>query len=324
MDSKNVDKIISKILKGDRYALSRGITIVESDLSSHQAVRSRLISACLRAPRNSKRIGISGAPGVGKSTFIDCFGSLLIDKGHRVAVLAIDPSSQSSKGSILGDKTRMKNLLKSENAYIRPSPNASYLGGIAKSSFESAILCEAAGFDIILVETVGVGQSEIQARHMVDVFLLLLQPATGDSLQALKKGIAEIADILIIHKADGALLDNAKTSATYYSSALKMMSGLKTQDIPVLLASSLNGTGMKSIWDQIVHRMEDLDIEVVRRRQRLYWFEEHIRDGLLQTVFSRFAANIEAKKIEIMDDQLTYYAAAEDFLNLISDMLNKK
>ncbi|HPF01261.1 MAG TPA: methylmalonyl Co-A mutase-associated GTPase MeaB [Bacteroidales bacterium] len=247
------DELHEGILSGNRVLLSRAITLIESSKHDHQALAQALIEKCLPHSGNSIRIGITGVPGVGKSTFIESFGNHLTAIGKKVAVLAIDPSSQISKGSILGDKTRMEKLSSNPDAFIRPSPSAGTLGGVAQKTRESIVLCEAAGFDIIIVETVGVGQSETAARSMVDFFLLLQLPGAGDELQGIKRGIMEMADAIFVNKAEGDYLNKAKIAAAEIKNALHLMpahqSGWITQ---VGLCAALSGKGIGEVWDTIL------------------------------------------------------------------------
>ena len=230
------------ILSGNRRVLSQAITLVESTLESDQILASELVQSVIANTGRSIRIGITGVPGVGKSTFIEAFGKLLLDLGKRVAVLAIDPSSQLTRGSILGDKTRMENLSADKRAFIRPSPSGTTLGGVSGKTREAMLLCEAAGFDVILVETVGVGQSETAVKNMVDYFLLLMLAGAGDELQGIKKGIMEMADGLVIHKSDGENLDLAKKAKTNYQNALHLLPESERGWYPsVILASSITG-----------------------------------------------------------------------------------
>ena len=220
---------INKLLNGDMRTLSKAITLTESSLQSHQNEAENLIESILEHTGKSKRIGISGTPGVGKSSFIEKLGLKLIENGHKVAVLAIDPSSPVSGGSILGDKTRMEKLSQNKNAYIRPTPSSGTLGGVAQKSREAMLLCEAAGYDIILIETVGVGQSEVEVSNLVDIFTVMLLPGGGDELQGIKKGIIEIADCILINKADGDNVERAQTTKREYQSALNIVSSMESR-----------------------------------------------------------------------------------------------
>jgi LAO/AO transport system kinase len=236
---------------GDRRALARAITLVESTRADHRNDAAELLDALMPGVGNATRVGISGAPGAGKSTFIEALGMHLIDAGHRVAVLAVDPSSTRSGGSILGDKTRMEELSRRPEAYIRPSPSGGTLGGVARRTREGMLVCEAAGFDVVLVETVGVGQSEVAVAGMVDLFLLLLSPGAGDDLQGVKRGIVELADLVVVNKADGALLDLARHTASDYTHALHLVGNAE-----VLLASAREGTGIGEVWTAVHERVQ--------------------------------------------------------------------
>lgn len=244
--------IADGVRHGHRQALARAITLVESTRSDHRARATEILESLMDATGNSTRIGISGAPGVGKSRFIDTLGRYLIDRGHRVGVLAVDPSSSLSGGSILGDKTRMEELARRREAFIRPSPAGRTLGGVARRTREAMLLCEAAGFDVIIVETVGVGQSETMVADMTDVFLLLLQPGGGDELQGIKRGIVELADIVVVNKADGELEAEARRTAVQYASALSLLRPrTQTWNVPVETCSAITGKGVAEVWAQV-------------------------------------------------------------------------
>jgi LAO/AO transport system kinase len=248
-----VDDYVDGILRGDRTILSQAITLVESSLPEHYDLAQAVVERCLPASSRSVRVGITGVPGAGKSTFIDTFGSLLTQRyGRRLAVLAIDPSSQQSGGSIMGDKTRMEQLSTDPDAFIRPSPSAGTLGGVARKTRESIILCEAAGFDTILVETVGVGQSETAAHSMVDFFLVLMLAGAGDELQGIKRGIMEMADTIVITKADGSNVRKADTARVEYKNALHLFPPAPSKWSPrVMTCSSLEKTGIAEIWETV-------------------------------------------------------------------------
>ncbi len=249
----SLDDYVEGILKGDRVILSRAITMIESANPDHFEMAQAIIERCLPHSGNSLRVGITGVPGVGKSTFIESFGTMLTGMGHKLAVLAIDPSSERTKGSILGDKTRMEALSVDPNAFIRPSPSGSTLGGVARKTRESIILCEAAGFDVILVETVGVGQSETVVKSMVDFFLLLMLAGAGDELQGIKRGIMEMADGLIINKADGDNKAKAVGAQAQYRAALKLFPKNENQwTVPVEICSALEGFAIDKVWSMIL------------------------------------------------------------------------
>lgn len=278
--------LAQRIRAGERPALARGITLVESSRADHQAQAQELLTLLLPDTGRAVRLGLSGAPGVGKSTFTEAFGRFLTGRGHKVAVLAIDPSSSVSGGSILGDKTRMELLARDPNAFIRPSPAGRTLGGVARRTREAMLLTEAAGFDVVLIETVGVGQSETAVADMVDMFLLLLSPGGGDELQGIKRGIMELADLVVVNKADGELLPAAKRASMEYKAALHLMRPKSAHWQPdVLLASALNGIGIEEIWTAVEthHRaLSDAgEIESHRAQQAQAWMWTEIREGLL-------------------------------------------
>jgi LAO/AO transport system kinase len=262
--------------------LSRAITLVESTLEDDQLLAGQVMEGILPFSGRSIRIGITGVPGVGKSTFIERFGKLIVEKGLKLAVLAVDPSSQQSLGSILGDKTRMESLAADKRAYIRPSPAGRALGGVSAKTREAMLICEAAGFDVILIETVGVGQSETAVRGMVDFFLLLMLAGAGDELQGIKKGIIEMCDALVINKADGLNLEAAKRAKREYANALHLFQARESGWNPkVMLCSGLEGTGLGDIWEAIEEYRSAMQQngfwELNREGQRVEWFHDHIR-----------------------------------------------
>lgn len=284
--------LAAEILAGQRRALARAITLVESTRPDHRAAAEALMAELLPAAGRSVRIGISGIPGAGKSTFIEAFGGHLIEQGHKVAVLAVDPSSPRSGGSLLGDKTRMERLSRDDRAFIRPTPTGGSLGGVARRTQDAILLCEAAGFDRVLVETVGVGQSEIAVANMVDMFLLLLVPGGGDELQGLKKGIVEIADAVVVNKADGDLAAAAERAVRDYRTALHLLRGISPAwTVPVLRCSALTGEGIAAVGDTVeafVAAMgETGDFTAKRSEQALRWLWQEVSEELL----SRFRAD---------------------------------
>ncbi|KMK67937.1 methylmalonyl Co-A mutase-associated GTPase MeaB [Puniceibacterium sp. IMCC21224] len=278
----------TQILAGERRALARAITLVESGRSDHRAQATNLLETLRGHGRTALRIGLSGTPGVGKSTFIETFGLMLTGMGKRVAVLAVDPSSARSGGSILGDKTRMERLSRDANAFIRPSPSQTHLGGVARRTREAIDLSEAAGFDVILIETVGVGQSETVVAEMSDIFLLLLAPAGGDELQGVKRGIMEMADLILVNKADGDLRAAATRTCADYTGALRLLRK-RAQDpegFPkAQMVSALEDTGLQLAWEEmekLAHwRRETGHWDRIRAEQARYWFEAEVREGLL-------------------------------------------
>ncbi|MAW20779.1 MAG: methylmalonyl Co-A mutase-associated GTPase MeaB [Flavobacteriales bacterium] len=291
------------IIKGNRVALGKGITLLESTLNKDQEKAQDLILECLPYSGNSIRIGITGVPGVGKSTFIETFGKLLINEGKQVAVLAIDPTSQKSHGSILGDKSRMHQLSANKNAFIRPSPSGGILGGVTHKTRESIILCEAAGFDIILIETVGVGQSETTVSHLVDFFLLLMLAGAGDELQGIKRGIMELADTLIINKSDGDNLQKAKNAALEYKRALHLFQPMENGWIPkVNTCSALENTGIKEIYKTI----NTFDKQMTasgwkiqnREKQNTYWLHQRVKEELGTKKYKNLLSNGQVKILE--------------------------
>lgn len=299
------DTYIQGVLSGDRMLLSRTITLVESSLEEDQVLAGTVMEAILPFSGKSVRVGITGVPGVGKSTFIESFGKVIVEKGHRLAVLAVDPSSQQSHGSILGDKTRMGQLSADKRAYIRPSPAGKTLGGVSAKTREAMLLCEAAGFDVILIETVGVGQSETAVRGMVDFFLLLMLAGAGDELQGIKKGIIEMCDTLVINKADGENQEAAKRAKRVYANALHLLNARDSGWNPkVITCSGLEGMGVAEIWDMVgdyQNRMQENGFwEHNRQKQRIQWFDEHIR-YLLENRFYQ-DKQVKKKLEEMMPD----------------------
>lgn len=282
---KSKHPLAQAVLDGKRRPLAQAITLVESTKPGDRDQADALIHDLLPYTGKAMRIGLSGTPGVGKSTFIEAFGNFLIEHGQRVAVLAVDPSSSRSGGSILGDKTRMEILSRNPNAFIRPSPSGTTLGGVARRTREAMLVTEAAGFDVILVETVGVGQSETAVADMVDLFVLLLSPAGGDDLQGIKRGIMELADMIVVNKADGDLLPAAKRAADDCRSALHLMRPkFQGWTVPVLLASALRNSGIDEIWQQIGefndHMTASGQLQSLRAGQSGAWMWAEIRDGL--------------------------------------------
>lgn len=316
-------QLIEGIINGDRSLLSRGITLVESSLVKDKEIAKEIIQGCLPHSGNSLRIGITGVPGVGKSTFIETFGNYLIKKGKKVAVLAIDPSSKRSKGSILGDKTRMESLSTNENAFIRPSASAGTLGGVARKTREAIILCEAAGFDIILIETVGVGQSETAVAQIVDFFLLLMLAGGGDELQGIKRGIMEMADLLVINKADGDNIKKAQLAKREYENALHLFPALENNWIPkVQTASALKADGIEEVWETIMSYLtltKDNGHFVSKRTgQSGEILKESIESALLDSFFGQEEIKTQLDQInkQIKSGNLSPYDAADNLLKV--------
>ena len=306
---------------GDRRALARAITLIESTKPDHRAEADALLAELLPATGGAIRIGISGVPGVGKSTFIEAFGQHLVDAGLKLAVLAVDPSSPLGGGSILGDKTRMEILARRPEAFIRPSPAGRTLGGVARRSRESLLLCEAAGFDVVVVETVGVGQSETAVAEMVDVFLLLLLPSAGDELQGIKKGIVELADLVVINKADGALKAAANQAAADYANALRLLRpAMPSWRPPVLQCSALLGEGIAEVWGEIYRFREVAGESGVlakkRAEQARGWLWREVSESLLSELKAeaRTAGLIAPLEAEVAAGRITPSGAARRLL----------
>lgn len=311
-----------RVAAGERRALARAITLVESARSDHRADAARLLAA-LPADRQALRIGMSGTPGVGKSTFIESFGLMLTALGKRVAVLAIDPSSSRSGGSILGDKTRMDLLSRDPKAFIRPSPSQTHLGGVARRTREAVKLCEAAGFDVVLIETVGVGQSETVVAQMSDVFLLLLAPAGGDELQGVKRGIMEMADVILVNKADGDLKSAALRTCADYAGALRLLRK-RPQDpdgFPkATTVSALEENGLQEAWDEMqtltAWRRDNGFWDGTREEQAQFWFHEDVRQRLLaQLEHPETRAALKTLSDEVAQGQLDPATAAQAFVD---------
>jgi LAO/AO transport system kinase len=317
----DVNDLLNQILKGEITALSRAITLVESNKPEHKALAAQIIELCLPYSGKSKRIGITGVPGVGKSTFIEAIGNQLIEKGHKLAVLAIDPSSEKSKGSILGDKTRMEQLVKSQNAFIRPSPSSGSLGGVARKTRESIILCEAAGFDTILIETVGVGQSETAVHSMSDFFLLLMLAGAGDELQGIKRGIMEMADTIAITKADGDNKNKAIAAENDYKNALHLLPQKKEEwTSKVLSCSSLDGYGIDKLWQYIIEYFEighkNGSIEQKRLEQAQYWMHETIKDQVIADLYHKHNTLITQLEKSILKNKISPFKAADEIFSI--------
>jgi LAO/AO transport system kinase len=321
----SIDKLAAAVRNGDRAALPRAITLVESTRADHRDRAQQLLLELMPAAGNALHVGITGVPGVGKSTAIEALGMYLIGRGHRVAVLAVDPSSTRTGGSILGDKTRMPQLATHPDAYIRPSPTSGTLGGVAKATRETIVLLEAAGFDVILVETVGVGQSEVAVSNMVDTFVFLTLARTGDQLQGIKKGVLELADIVVVNKADGNHLTEARKAARELSGAIRLIYPRETLwRPPVLTMSALEGTGLEELWDTVERHRDVLteagDFEARRRAQQVDWTWQMVRDTVLDRVLSNRAVRNGRADIErqVLTGELTPALAAQQILELAS------
>jgi len=319
----SVDQLTRGILEGNSVALSRGITLIESTASKHQEKARQLIQNCLPHANKSVRIGITGVPGVGKSTFIESFGTLLTSKGKKVAVLAVDPSSSLSKGSILGDKTRMEELVKDPNAFIRPSASGDSLGGVARKTREAIILCEAAGYDTILIETVGVGQSETAVHGMTDFFLLLKLAGAGDELQGIKRGIMEMADTIVINKADGENVKAALRAQTEFNRALHLYPEKESGWMPTTLTcSALTQEGLAEIWkaieDYFALTKNNGFFQKKRQEQNKFWLISTIESRLKSDFFSQLKVRKELERqLALLDkNETTPFEAAEILLKL--------
>jgi LAO/AO transport system kinase len=318
-----VEEFVQGICAADRVMLGKAITLVESARPDHQALAQEIIAHLISNFQFpiSLRIAVTGAPGVGKSTFIEALGSLLTGQGKRVAVLAIDPTSSLSKGSILGDKTRMERLSANELAFIRPSPSGESLGGVARKTRETILLVEAAGYDTVIIETVGVGQSEIAAHSMTDIFLLLLLPGAGDELQGIKRGIVEMADILAVNKADGERVKLANQARAHYLNATHLLPPKPSGRTPKVLACSAEqGTGIAEIW-QTIQEFRDFTFangffQENRKRQAGYWLQEALQAGLQTAFFNNSAVRekLAAVEPEVLAGKMSPFAAAEGVL----------
>ncbi|MGW0878310.1 methylmalonyl Co-A mutase-associated GTPase MeaB [Streptomyces sp. NPDC002671] len=317
----DLDTYVKGVLDGKRALVARAITLVESTRPGHRSLAQQLLTELLPHSGRARRIGISGVPGVGKSTFIDAFGTMLTSLGHRVAVLAVDPSSTRTGGSILGDKTRMERLAVDPAAFVRPSPSAGTLGGVAKATRESMVVMEAAGYDVILVETVGVGQSETAVADMVDSFLLLTLARTGDQLQGIKKGVLELADVIAVNKADGPHERDAKAAARELAGALRLMHGKDAfWTPPVLSCSARESAGLDVLWDRLEQHRTLLGstgrLAAKRRDQQVDWTWAMVRDELLGRLHTHPAVREAAPLLEqqVRDGSLTATLAAERIL----------
>jgi LAO/AO transport system kinase len=318
-----IDELAAGVRAGDRSALPRAITLVESTRADHRDQAQQLLLQLMPAAGNAMHVGITGVPGVGKSTTIEALGMYLIGRGHRVAVLAVDPSSTRTGGSILGDKTRMPQLATHPDAYIRPSPTSGTLGGVAKATRETIVLLEAAGFDVILVETVGVGQSEVAVSNMVDTFVFLTLARTGDQLQGIKKGVLELADVVVVNKADGDHLTEARKAARELSGAIRLIYPRETLwRPPVLTMSALEGTGLEELWDTVERHRDVLtdsgDFEARRRAQQVDWTWQMVRDTVLDRVMSNPVVRKARADVErqVLTGELTPALAAQRILEL--------
>jgi LAO/AO transport system kinase len=318
-------KVLTKDLRdGSRAALARAITLIESRRSDHQAAARDLVQALLPDTGKAVRVGITGSPGVGKSTTIDRLGMFLIERGHKVAVLAVDPSSARTGGSILADKTRMARLAASDSAYIRPSPASGTLGGVAAKTREAMLLCEAAGFDVVLVETVGIGQSETAVSDMTDFFLALMLPGAGDELQGVKKGLVELADMIAINKADGDNIERANLAAAEYRGALHILSPRSEHwQPPVLTYSALTGTAIDTLWQTVLDHRAAMnasgEFAARRRQQQVKWMWSMMEQRMMARLRADPSVRAKVKKIEaeVADGRITPALAAEQIAQML-------
>ncbi|MEC7771421.1 MAG: methylmalonyl Co-A mutase-associated GTPase MeaB [Bacteroidota bacterium] len=324
----SADALAKGIFDGNKAMLAKAITLLESTRTAHFKKANAVIEKCLSRPTDSIRVGITGVPGVGKSSFIETLGKTLTDQGNKVAVLAVDPTSSLSKGSILGDKTRMETLAKDPNAFIRPSPSGTSLGGVAQKTRESIMLCEAAGYNVILVETVGVGQSEIAVHSMVDFFLLLKLSGAGDELQGIKRGIMEMADAIAINKADGSNLEHAKLAVTEFSRALHLYPPKANGWTPkVMQCSALEKTGIAEIWEMVQqfveHNKENGFFEKNRQQQNKNWFLQTVDEYIKQFFHQKETFKTEQAKLlrEIEGNKISPFYAAKILLDKITKEL---
>jgi len=319
---QSAEELKQGVLAGDRGALARAITLAESSRADDQEQAQELIAGLLPETGKAIRVGITGVPGAGKSTTIEALGLDLIEQGHKVAVLVVDPTSARTGGSILGDKTRMNRLSAEENAYIRPSPSGGVLGGVARKTREAMLLCEAAGFDVIIVESVGVGQSEAELAELVDCLMLLLVPGAGDDLQGIKRGIMELSDLIVVNKADGDRMPLAKRARGDYRHALRMLPpSTPGWETPVQIASAIEGTGLAEIWESVeahrAHLEESGLLEKRRRHQTERWLDSMIEEAMLTAIHSREGVEraIEQARADVDAGKITVPQATQKVID---------
>jgi LAO/AO transport system kinase len=324
---KDPQHYVKGVLHGDRLTLARTITLIESTLPAHQKLARTIVDLLLPHTGAGVRIGITGVPGAGKSTYIESFGTMLTELGHRVAVLAIDPSSRRSGGSILGDKTRMEKLAVNQNAFIRPSPSGGTLGGVGRKTRETMLVCEAAGYDVVIVETVGVGQSETTVASMVDFFLVLMIAGAGDELQGIKKGVLEVADAIVINKADGDNVLRAEMARNEFQAALHMlMPGSPNWTPPVLTCSAVERTGIDKIWETILEHRRKLtacgEMSTKRKNQALDWMAFLLDEGLRQWFYTNPLVReaLPTLRAEVEKKISSPSAAADTLLTFLYDL----
>ncbi|MBO5018283.1 MAG: methylmalonyl Co-A mutase-associated GTPase MeaB [Alistipes sp.] len=317
------DEYVAGILEGNITILAQAITLIESNNPTHYAQAQEIIERCLPHSGKSVRIGITGVPGAGKSSFIEAVGNMVTSFNHKLAVLAIDPSSERSGGSILGDKTRMESICHNPNIFVRPSPSAGSLGGVARKTRETIVLCEAAGYDVIFIETVGVGQSETAVHSMVDMFMMLQISGAGDELQGIKRGIMEMADMMVITKADGENVTKAELAKAQYQGALHLFPLPESEWRPqVYTCSSLEGTGLEEVWQGVEQYLQHIELNgyfmANRNRQNKYWMYETINETLKSSFYNN--PEIEAKMAEVeqrvLDAKLSSFIAAKELLDI--------
>ena len=324
MASTDITALARRIRDGDRATLARAITLIESKRADHRKAAQRLVQDLLPHTGNAIRVGITGAPGVGKSTTIDTLGTHLTAKGHKVAVLAVDPSSTRTGGSILGDKTRMARLAVDPNAFVRPSPSSGTLGGVAAKTRETMLLCEAAGYDVILVETVGIGQSETAVADMSDFFLALMLPGAGDELQGIKKGVVELADMIAVNKADGDNIKRARSAAAEYRAALHILTPHSPSwTPPVVTYSGLTGDGVADLWAQVLLHRERLagtgELAQLRRKQQVKWLWSMLEDRVFSRLRTDAALRAKLPQIEaaVADGTLSPTLAVDEIATVL-------